>query len=175
MILLGISYYYFDSFPDALLRLDYSGNKIFSGINHSINMTVYNFSGLFELVKQSLAQRSIEPVSSGVSSIVGVSDFVYNLVKVDDFVNIINLTALVSLSLAIMNFLPIPLFDGGHIFFLILEKVRGRKISDNVQERIATVAFYGLIVLSVLVIFKDVWQFNFIQRIGDLFTEIIGP
>lgn len=174
-VLLGISYYYFDSFPDALLRLDYSGNKIFSGINHSINMTVYNFSGLFELVKQSLAQRSIEPVSSGVSSIVGVSDFVYNLVKVDDFVNIINLTALVSLSLAIMNFLPIPLFDGGHIFFLILEKVRGRKISDNVQERIATVAFYGLIVLSVLVIFKDVWQYNFIQRIGDLFTEIIGP
>lgn len=173
-VLLGISYYYFDSYPDALLRLDYSGNKIFSGINHSINMTVYNFSGLIELVKQSFDQRSIEPVSSGVSSIVGVSDFVYNLVKVDDFVNIINLTALVSLSLAIMNFLPIPLFDGGHMFFLFLERVRGRKISDNVQEKIATVAFYGLIILSVLVIFKDVWQYNFLQRIGNLFSEIIG-
>jgi regulator of sigma E protease len=173
-VLLGISYYYFDSYPDALLRLDYSGNKIFSGIYHSINMTVYNFSGLIELINQSFAQRSIEPVSSGVSSIVGVSDFVYNLVKVDDFVNIINLTALVSLSLAIMNFLPIPLFDGGHMFFLFLEKVRGKKISDNLQEKIATVAFYGLIILSVLVIFKDVWQFNFLQRIGNLFTEIIG-
>jgi regulator of sigma E protease len=173
-VLLGISYYYFDSYPDALLRLDYSGNKALSGIYHSLNMTVYNFSGLAELIKQSFAQRSIEPVSSGVSSIVGVSDFVYNLVKVNDFVNIINLTALVSLSLAIMNFLPIPLFDGGHMFFLVLEKIRGKKISDSLQERIASIAFYGLVILSVLVIFKDVWQFNFLQRFGNLFTEIFG-
>lgn len=173
-VLLGITYFYPDQYPDFILRLDYNDNKLLSGISHTINMAVYNFTGLGELVKQSLDERSIEPVSSGVSSIVGVSDFVYNLVKIDDFINIINLTALVSLSLGIMNILPIPLFDGGHLLFILLEKIRGRKLSEKTQERIATISFYSLIILSVLIIFKDIWQFNFLDRLRALFSSIFG-
>jgi regulator of sigma E protease len=173
-VLLGITYYYLDQYPDFILRLDYDSNKILSGIAHTLNMSVYNFSGLWELIKQSLAERSIEPVSSGVSSIVGVSDFVYNLVKIDDFVNIINLTALVSLSLGIMNILPIPLFDGGHLLFIVIEKIRGKKINEKAQEKISTIAFYGLVILSILIIFKDIWQFNFFERIANLLRSIFG-
>lgn len=172
--LLGITYYRNDSFPDILLRVDYSNNKALSGVSHAINMTIYNFTGLNELVKQSLKEKSIEPVSSGISSIVGVSDFVYNLVKVDDFVNIINLTALVSLSLGVMNILPIPLFDGGHLFFMLLEKIRGKKMSDVFQERISTIAFYSLIAISAIIIFKDFWQINLLDRISSLLKTLLG-
>jgi len=172
--LLGITYYRNDSFPNILLRVDYSKNLALSGVYHAFNMTMYNFTGLSELVKQSLQEKSIEPVSSGVSSIVGVSDFVYNLVKVDDFINIINLTALVSLSLGVMNILPIPLFDGGHLFFMFLEKIRGKKMSDVIQERISTIAFYSLVVISVIIIFKDFWQINLLDRISALFKTLLG-
>jgi regulator of sigma E protease len=162
---LGITYAVNNPFPDYILRLDYHNIPALSGIAHAINMTVYNVSGLVELVRQSIDQKSVEPVASGVTSVVGVSKVVYTLVEVKDFNNILNLGALVSLSLAVMNILPIPLFDGGHILFIIIEKIRGRKLSTETQERISMVAFYLLIALSVLIIFKDILNFGFVQQI----------
>ena len=135
-------------------------------------MSLYNFTGLFELVKQSVKERSIEPVSSGVSSIVGVSDLVYSLVKVNDFANILNLGALVSLSLGVMNLLPIPIFDGGQLLFLVIEKIRKKKMSEKTQEKISIISFYGIIILSIVIVLKDIFQFDFLNRIFGLFTSI---
>ena len=128
-------------------------------------MSVYNITGLIDLAKESVAEKSVEPLASSVSSVVGVSKVVYTLVELRDFTSIINLAALVSLSLAVMNILPIPLFDGGHLLFLILEKIRGKKLGVKAQERISMVAFYLLVALSVLIIFKDVLSFDFVKRI----------
>jgi len=171
-VLLGISYSYNVPFLDLVMRVDYSDQKILSGIAHSFNMTLYNFTGFVELFKQSIIERSIEPVSSGVSSIVGVSDLVYSLVKVSDFSNILNLGALVSLSLGVMNLLPIPLFDGGQLMFLIIEKKRKKKMSEKLQEKISIVAFYGLIILSIAIVLKDIFQFDLLNRIFGLLTSI---
>lgn len=171
-VVLGISYSYNQPYLESIIRVDYTGNKLFSGISHSVNMALYNFSGLFELFKQSVKERSLEPVSSGVSSIVGVSDLVYSLVKINDFSNIINLAALVSLSLGVMNLLPIPLFDGGQLLFLIIEKIRKKKMSEKLQERISAITFYAVIVLSVVIVLKDIFQFDFINRIIGLFASI---
>lgn len=172
IVALGISYGYNVPFLDSVIRVDYSNNKLLSGISHSFNMSVYNFTGLFELFKQSVKEKSIEPVSSGVSSIVGVSGLIYSLVKGNDFLNIINLGALVSLSLGVMNLLPIPLFDGGQLLFLIIEKVRKRKMSEKNQEKISIIAFYTLIILSIVIVLKDILQFDFINRILGLLTSI---
>ena len=40
------------------------------------------------------------------------------------------LTAIISLNLAIVNFLPIPALDGGHVFFMLLEKITGKKLLE---------------------------------------------
>jgi len=170
--ILGIAFYLNDPYPGYILRLNYNNDKLFSGLAHTVNMAVYNFTGIYELIKESVQQKSLSPVSEGVSSVVGVSDVVYSLVKVNDFTNIINLTALVSLSLGVMNLLPIPLFDGGHLMFLIIEKIRGRKISPRNEERISVIAFYSLIIISILIIFKDIFQLQFINRIINLITGI---
>lgn len=66
------------------------------------------------------------------------------------------LTALISMDLAIVNFLPIPALDGGHVMFLILEKIRGKRLKDETVEKIGTFFFSLLIVLMIVVIFNDI-------------------
>ena len=67
------------------------------------------------------------------------------------------LTAIISMDLAIVNFLPIPALDGGQLLFLIFEKAMGRKVGKRVMEWLATVSFFLLIVLMLVVIVNDVW------------------
>ena len=66
------------------------------------------------------------------------------------------LTAIISLDLAIVNFLPIPALDGGHVMFLAIEKIRGRRLDDKVVDKIGTACFMFLILLMVFVIFNDI-------------------
>lgn len=67
------------------------------------------------------------------------------------------LTAIISMNLAIVNFLPIPALDGGHVFFMLVEKITGRKIKEETLEKISSVGFYFLLFLMVLVLFNDIW------------------
>jgi regulator of sigma E protease len=65
------------------------------------------------------------------------------------------LLALLSANLAIINLLPILPFDGGHIFFNVVEKIRGRRVSPKVLERVVAVGVTLLILLFVLLTFND--------------------
>lgn len=67
------------------------------------------------------------------------------------------LTAIISMDLAIVNFLPIPALDGGQLLFLIIEKIMGRKVGKRVMEWLATVSFFLLIALMLVVVFNDIW------------------
>ncbi len=67
------------------------------------------------------------------------------------------LTALISLDLAIVNLLPIPALDGGHLLFLFIESLRGRPVKEETQEAFAKWGFAFLIGLMVLIIFNDIW------------------
>ena len=66
------------------------------------------------------------------------------------------LAALISMNLAILNILPIPALDGGHLMFLLVEKVTGKPLEDRVIEKISSIFFYLLILLMVFVIFNDI-------------------
>ena len=59
------------------------------------------------------------------------------------------LTAMISMNLAIFNFLPIPALDGGHALFLILEKINGKPVDEKVMERISSTFFMMLILLMI--------------------------
>ncbi len=67
------------------------------------------------------------------------------------------LTAIISMDLAIVNFLPIPALDGGHIMFLFFEKLRGKPLNEEVLEKIANIGFWFLIMLMCLIIFNDIF------------------
>lgn len=68
------------------------------------------------------------------------------------------LTGALSMILAFMNILPIPALDGGHVFFLLIEMVRGKALSDKALERAQIVGFVILLALMVLIFGNDIYQ-----------------
>ena len=67
------------------------------------------------------------------------------------------LTAMISMDLALVNFLPIPALDGGHFMFLVIERLRGKPLNQENIEKISNVFFLLLILLMILIIFNDVY------------------
>ena len=66
-------------------------------------------------------------------------------------------TALIGIELVILNLLPIPALDGGHIFFILLEIVRRKPLPKKLEETLLYIGFVLLICLGVVLIFKDLY------------------
>ena len=67
------------------------------------------------------------------------------------------LTAVISMNLAILNILPIPALDGGHLLFLCIEKIIGKPVDEEIANKIMNVFFALLIVLLIFVLFNDIY------------------
>lgn len=67
------------------------------------------------------------------------------------------LTAMISLDLALVNFLPIPALDGGHFMFLLIEKLRGKPVDEEAINKVSSVFFILLIIFMIFVVFNDIY------------------
>lgn len=72
------------------------------------------------------------------------------------FIYLLNLTALLSINLAIINALPFPALDGGRLLFLLIEKIKGSPVSQKIERTIHSAGFVFLIILMVLITVRDV-------------------
>ena len=72
------------------------------------------------------------------------------------WIAVVALMAMISLQLGIMNLLPIPVLDGGHIMVLLIEGLVGHDLSIRVKERIQQVGFAVLAALMIVVLYNDV-------------------
>lgn len=70
--------------------------------------------------------------------------------------NFVQLMAIISLNLAILNLLPIPILDGGHLLMLSIEGVLRRDLSVAVKERFVQVGFVFLMLIFVVVMYNDI-------------------
>ncbi len=84
-------------------------------------------------------------------------------------VPVLFLASLLSLSLGIFNLFPIPILDGGHLFFLLVEWLRGRAVSVKIQERAAQASFVLLMTLVLVISFNDLHRFGLLKRVGEWF------
>lgn len=71
-------------------------------------------------------------------------------------VALFNLMAMISLNLGLLNLMPIPVLDGGHILILAVEGIARRDLSLRVKERVLTAGAVAIVLLMVTVIFNDV-------------------
>ena len=74
------------------------------------------------------------------------------------FSEFISLTALLSINLGLINLLPIPILDGGHIFFFLIEMIKGRPVSEMNRERAQQVGLFMLISLMVFAFYNDIMR-----------------
>ena len=72
------------------------------------------------------------------------------------FMNMVNLAMLLSVSLGVMNLLPLPALDGGRLIFLLLEVIRGKPIPPEKEGLIHMAGFIALMILMVFVMFNDI-------------------
>lgn len=75
-----------------------------------------------------------------------------------DWIRFWQMTGLLSMALAFMNMLPIPALDGGHVIFLTVESITGRKLSDKFMEKAQLVGMIILLTIMVFAIGNDIWK-----------------
>jgi regulator of sigma E protease len=75
--------------------------------------------------------------------------------------SLISFIALISINLAIINLLPIPVLDGGHLLFFAIEAIKGRPVSIKVREIAQQVGLFILILLMILVFYNDITRIFF--------------
>lgn len=90
-----------------------------------------------------------------VSGPLGIAGLVGSAAEVG-FASLLMLTAIISVSLAIINILPFPALDGGRILFVIIEAIKGSPIRSNVAGVINAIGFFILIALLFIVTFSDI-------------------
>jgi len=129
------------------------------GFLHSFNLAHYSIAALGHLIKTSFEEKSVEPLSSSVVGPVGILA-ITKLTISAGVVAILNLVALISLALAIMNILPLPALDGGRLLFIFIEGITKKRIPLKIESKINLVGFMVLIFLLVAVTYKDILQFK---------------
>ncbi len=72
------------------------------------------------------------------------------------FANILYLIAFLSINVGFINLLPLPAFDGGHILFIIIEKIKGSPVNPDVENKIHAIGLMLLMLLMVIVTINDI-------------------
>ena len=90
-----------------------------------------------------------------LQGVVGIADRAGEAVQEGTFA-VVSLMAIISLNLGVLNLLPIPILDGGHILLLAIEGIRRRDLSLAFKERFVQVGFVFLLLLFVVVMYNDI-------------------
>ena len=93
---------------------------------------------------------------SEMHGIIAITKIGSDIIQYQGMLNGLLLTAIISIDLAIINLLPIPALDGGHLMFIIIEKIRRRPLDEKMVENISKTFFALLIALMILVLFNDI-------------------
>lgn len=119
--------------------------------------TAANFQGLgsaIAAVFQGEGHKAAQNVSGPVGIVVLLKDG-----SLMGYQFMLMIIAIISLTLALMNVLPIPALDGGRLFMVLLSRLFGKQISQEMEERIVGASFLFLMFLIVLITVVDVRRF----------------
>lgn len=124
-----------------------------------LNHIKYAFKRFFGLMKQMFF--TIIYLITGKISLknlagpIGIYSIVGQAAKLG-FINLVYLTALLSLNVGFINILPLPAFDGGRLFFMIIEKIIKKPIKPEIENRIHSIGLVLLLILMVVICFNDI-------------------
>ncbi|MBF0122343.1 MAG: site-2 protease family protein [Candidatus Omnitrophica bacterium] len=121
-------------------------------------ITGKTYSSLWEIIT---GQRSAK---EGMTGLIGIF-FIIKFAVAIGLSFLLHVVGIISASLAIFNLLPIIPLDGGHLFLLGLEKMRGRALSLKTDELMAKVGFAFIIVLAAFVFYVDFERIGLIDRV----------
>lgn len=133
----------------------------FLAVNKTWSLTALTYLGFWRIITGHLSmQESI----TGPLGIFYITSQAAHL----GVIALLHLLAVLSVSLAIFNLLPLPILDGGHIMFLIIEKIRGRSLSLKIERIITQIGMTVLLSLVLLVTYNDI-----VRLFGDKISKLV--
>lgn len=138
----------------------------FAAVGHAakdtLEMTVQTLKALGQMI---IGERS----SDGLSGPIGIATVTGQIAQ-QGITALIWLGAVLSINLGLINLFPVPMLDGGHIFFYLIEAIRGKPVHEKAQEVAYRVGF-GLVMLLILFLtWKDLSRLAIPQWIMGLFS-----
>lgn len=144
---------------DNLLGYEYGFGLTGKHEHNIIAAFIYAFRKFFSLIEQMIftiyylitGTLSIKMLSGpvGIFNVVGTVSHV-------GFMAILSLLAMISVNVGFINLLPVPAFDGGHVLFIIIEKIKGSPVNQKVENTIHTVFLVLLMILMIYITFNDI-------------------
>ncbi len=134
---------------------------IAEAVNMTVEITVVFFGFLFNLITGQVALSTAGKSIAGPLFIAKISGTAAEV----GFGQLLQFTSLISINLALINLLPVPVLDGGHILFLLIEKIKGRTLSDKTMEFTQRIGVSFVLLIMVLAVYND-----FLRLKGDIFT-----
>jgi regulator of sigma E protease len=126
--------------------------SISSALRRGWDDTVENILSIYAMFR-SLAQGRVGP--EGVAGPLRIAQVAYDFAR-SGLTDLIHFLGILSINLAVINFLPIPPLDGGQMLFLAAEKVRGRPLPDSALSAGILVGIFLVICLMIFVTYQDV-------------------
>jgi regulator of sigma E protease len=126
--------------------------SIWQGFKVSFLLLGAIFLAFFNLIKSLFVGA---PIAAEIAGPVGIADMTGSYARMG-FSYLLQFTALLSLNLAVINILPFPALDGGRILFLVIEKIKGSPVKQEVENVVHNLGFILLMLLVLIVTFKDV-------------------
>lgn len=127
------------------------GASIVQGIKETWRMTAAVFSSLVGIITRKI------PVGD-LTGPIGIVHYVGEAARIG-FLNVLSLTALISVNLGLFNLLPVPALDGSKIILLGVELIRKKPLDPEKEGLIHLAGFALLIILMLLVMYKDIVRF----------------
>lgn len=144
----------------AGLTLQITG-ETFAGVGRLVWNLVSGVGRMFSFdasVRES-GQEAISEAGESVSGPIGIIGKLFPMFTSAGAANLLFLMAIISTSLACMNILPIPALDGGRWFLIAIYKLRRKKLTKEIEEKIVARAFMVLLSLMVIVAILDIMRF----------------
>lgn len=145
--------------PNYRVYLSYSGIKVFAGFAHAVNIVGLVGERFGQILNTAKHTGDYSEVVNNVSGPVGVYVIV-DYFKSYGFLALLGFLADFSLTLAIMNALPIPALDGGRVLLVGIEAVLRKPLNKNIEAIVINVSFLLLIILMIAIIFKDIFTID---------------
>ena len=127
-------------------------SAIFEGLRLSWSLAKDTAVGLFTLIYEGIRGKASFGDVTGPVGMVSIVGDAYSF----GFIYLLSFMALISINLAVINLIPFPALDGGRLFFLLIEKIKGSRINPKVANTVNTVGFCILLLLMVLITYHDV-------------------
>lgn len=141
---------------------------IWKGVVSTFSLTLAIIFAFYTIIKNLILGL---PTMAEFAGPVGIAVMTGRVAKMG-FSYLLQFVALLSINLAIINILPFPALDGGRLFFLVIEKIRNKKVSQKVENFVHMIGFALLIGLMIFVTFRDVARFK--DVFINLWRRIIG-